>query len=364
MHLIAGGDAGGAKTHLLNLLTRLCREEEVTLVCLGDGILAEEAKARGLTVKILTGGFAACLRAVKDLARGADVLHCHGSRANLTGALAKKALACPVISTLHSDHRLDYLGRPLARCTYGVLNSWALRRMDALVCVSQAMKDRYAHRGFSRQRLYEIYNGVDFDAPLVSVDRQMWFARLGIPVTETDVVIGTAARFDPVKDLPTLLRGFAWAACREPRLKLVLAGSGAEEARLKELAESLNLADRVFFPGWVEDMEGFYASVDLTALSSLWETFPYAITDGARYRKPTVASAVGGIPELVENGVNGFLFAPGDAATLAEELVTMAEDGLRCRLGQALWEKASVQFSLTAAVQRQREIYLTISDGN
>ena len=57
MHLIAGGDAGGAKTHLLNLLTRLCREEEVTLICLGDGILAEEAKARGLTVKILTGSF-------------------------------------------------------------------------------------------------------------------------------------------------------------------------------------------------------------------------------------------------------------------------------------------------------------------
>ena len=127
---------------------------------------------------------------------------------------------------------------------------------------------------------------------------------------------------------------------------------------------SLNLTGRVFFPGWVEDMEGFYASVDLTALSSLWETFPYAITDGARYRKPTVASAVGGIPELVENGVNGFLFAPGDAATLAEALVTMADDTLRRRLGQALWEKASVQFSLTAAVQRQREIYLTISDGN
>jgi len=174
------------------------------------------------------------------------------------------------------------------------------------------------------------------------------------------VVIGTAARFSAVKDLATLLRGFALAAEGQPRLKLVLAGAGPEEERLRTLAKALGVEERVCFPGWLADTESLYAAVDVTALSSRSETFPYAITDGARYEKPAVATAVGGIPELIEDGVNGFLFAPGDAAALAKALERLTDEALRQKMGRALHEKAAANFSLAATGERQRKIYLSI----
>lgn len=124
---------------------------------------------------------------------------------------------------------------------------------------------------------------------------------------EGDVVAGIAARLHPVKDLPLLLRGFALAAAEVPQLKLVIAGSGPEEKALRRLAAELGLTGRVFFPGWVDDMEGFYASVDINVLTSRSETFPYAITDGARYARPVAATRVGGIPELIRHGETGLL---------------------------------------------------------
>lgn len=364
LHLIAGNDAGGAKTHLLNLLSQLQKSDTVTLACLGDGVLAREAGARGVDVRVVSGGFRAGLRAVKELAGAADVLHCHGSRANLTGALAKGELGCPVLSTIHSDHRLDYLGRPLARLSYGALNGWALRQMDGLVCVSKAMQELYARRGFDPERLHHIYNGVDFDRPTVELDRQRWFESLGFAVAPGDVVIGAAGRFHPVKDFSTLLRGFARAAEAAPELKLVLAGAGAEEERLRALAKELGMESRVCFPGWLGDMESFYAAVDVTALSSKSETFPYALTEGARYRKPAVATAVGGVPELIDQGVSGFLYPVGDADALAEALLRLTDDELRRSMGQALWERASRDFTLAAAGETQRRIYLSVLGEN
>ena len=164
-HLISGADAGGARTHVLSLLRELNKTEPVPLLTLGDGPLAREAAAEGLSRRVLLGGFASCLRQLGTLLsrERPDLLHCHGARANLTGALLKKRLSLRVISTVHSDWRLDYMGRPLARVGYGTLNAAALRRMDALVCVSDAMAERVRARGF--QRVFSVYNGADFSLP-------------------------------------------------------------------------------------------------------------------------------------------------------------------------------------------------------
>lgn len=363
LHLISGADAGGAKTHVLSLLRELNKQDGAALACLGDGVLAREARGAGLPVQILPERFFSSLDPVRALVRGQDILHCHGSRANLTGALLRPSLSCPVISTIHSDHRLDYLGRPAAGLVYGTLNAWALRRMDALVCVSEAMKDLYAGRGFPAKKLYFIYNGPDFSAPKVTVDREAYFRALGCSVGPEDVVVGAAVRLEPVKDLPTLLRGFQKAAQSCAGLKLVIAGTGPEEKRLRSLVKELELDGRVFLPGWLEDMDSFYAAIDITVLSSLSETFPYAVTEGARYGRPAVASRVGGVAALVEDGVNGFLFDPGDQNALAAALLRLTDSALRRDMGQALCRKAGEFFSLRAMAARQRDIYRQILAG-
>ncbi len=359
VHLISGGDAGGARTHVLRLLGELNKTGQAQLLCLGGGALADGARERGIPCETLTGGFFVQLRAAKRYIRsgGFDLVRCHGSRANLTAALLRPSLGVPVVSTIHSDHRLDYLHRPAARLVYGTLNALALRKMDALVCVSGAMREKYAARNFRRGRLFSVYNGADMDAPRSKMRREDFLAAHGIPAAPGDILAGTAARFDAVKDLSTMLRGFAAAAKEEPQLRLILAGAGAEEEMLRALAKELGVSDRVHFTGWLDDTEALYASLDICLLTSLSETFPYALTDAAKYRVPVIATAVGGVPELVENGVHGLLVAPGDTAALASDILTLSRDpALREKLGTALCDRTAKEFSLSAMALREKEI--------
>ena len=263
-----------------------------------------------------------------------------------------------MVSTIHSDYRLDYMGRPLAAATYGVLNVLALRRIKYHVGVSDAMRDLLISRRFPRETTFAIYNGLDFSREPKRHDRAAFCARVGANVAPGDIVVGAAARLDPVKDLATLVRGFAAAREGHPELKLIIAGEGPERPALEALAEELGVRGAVTLAGWLDDMEEFYSALDINTLSSLSETFPYALTEGAAYRLPTVASAVGGIPRLIEDGKTGFLFAPGDWEKLGARLAQLASDpGLRERLGAAVHERAARELSVEATCREQRAVY-------
>ena len=360
IHLISGGDTGGAKTHVHSLLQNLSRGMDITLVCFRDGPFAREAAELGIETRVCSGGFFSALREVRRMIaeEGFELVHTHGSRANLAGAILRSTCGRPVVSTIHSDYRLDYMGRPLAAATYGVLNVLALRRIKYHVGVSDAMRDLLISRRFPRETTFAIYNGLDFSREPKRHDRAAFCARVGANVAPGDIVVGAAARLDPVKDLATLVRGFAAAREGHPELKLIIAGEGPERQALEALAEELGVRGAVTLAGWLDDMEEFYSALDINALSSLSETFPYALTEGAAYRLPTVASAVGGIPRLIEDGKTGFLFAPGDWEKLGARLAQLASDpGLRERLGAAVHERAAREFSVEATCREQRAVY-------
>ena len=278
----------------------------------------------------------------------------------MVGALLRRSTGLPVVSTIHSDYRLDYMGRPLSRLTFGTINAWALRHLDYRIGVSDAMVDLLISRGFPPDRFYAIYNGIDFTPPPAQGERLPYLRSLGVDADEDSVVVGIAARLNPVKDMATLVRGYA-AACRTcPRLRLVIAGEGPEREKLGALAQELGV--NVTFAGWISGgMDQFYSALDINALTSLSETFPYALTEGARFRLATVASAVGGIPDLIDSGVNGCLFQPGDWQTLGEHLAALgSNDTLRRQLGEKLYEKASSKFSIQKTVDTQLHIYQEI----
>ena len=360
IHLISGGDTGGAKTHVHSLLQNLSRGMDITLVCFRDGPFAREAAELGIETRVCSGGFFSALREVRRMIaeEGFELVHTHGSRANLAGAILRSTCGRPVVSTIHSDYRLDYMGRPLAAATYGVLNVLALRRIKYHVGVSDAMRDLLISRRFPRETTFAIYNGLDFSREPKRHDRAAFCARVGANVAPGDIVVGAAARLDPVKDLATLVRGFAAATEGHPEPKLIIAGEGPERPALEALAEELGVRGAVTLAGWLDDMDEFYSALDINTLSSLSETFPYALTEGAAYRLPTVASAVGGIPRLIEDGKTGFLFAPGDWEKLGARLAQLASDpGLRERLGAAVHERAAREFSVEATCREQRAVY-------
>ncbi len=364
VHMISGGDVGGAKTHVLTLLQGLNKTQNVKLVCFKKGDFSDEAEALGVPTEVVeTGNVFAAARSVRNIVEtmNADVLHCHGARANLIGTMLRGKISAPVVTTVHSDYRLDYLGRPLGRLTFGTINTIALRFMDYYVGVSDFMGDLLISRGFDPQRIYSIYNGVDFACETAPGDRADFLRSLGMENCEDCVVYGIAARLSAVKDVGTLIRGFGLAAKDNPKIRLVIAGDGEQRAELERLAENCCPAGSYVFAGWVSDMNAFYGALDVNTLTSLSETFPYALTEGARMHCATIASRVGGVPYLIEDGVCGLLFEAKDAETLAKHIRLLAEnDALRTKLGEALYEKAKREYSLDATVRRQIEIYESI----
>ena len=362
IHLISGGDSGGAKTHVLSLLQNLNKTITAQLVCFRDGPFAEEARSMGIPTMICGGNNIPHLR--RELAAyirqgGYQLIHCHGSRANMIGALLRKPTGLPVVSTVHSDYKLDYMGRPFARLTFGAINAWALRHLDYRIGVSDAMVDLLIDRGFPPDRFYAIYNGIDFTPAPSQGDRLAYLRGLGADVEENSVVVGIAARLNPVKDMSTLIRGFAEGHKSCPRLRLVIAGDGEERQKLGDLAKELGVEKEVTFAGWISGgMDRFYSALDINALTSLSETFPYALTEGARFHLATVATAVVGIPYLIDQDVNGYLFTPGDWQTLGRYLAALGnEDALRREMGEKLYEKASAKFSIQSTVDTQLHIY-------
>ena len=362
IHLISGGDSGGAKTHVLSLLQNLNKTITAQLVCFRDGPFAEEARAMGIPTMICGGNNIPHLRReLADYIRegGYQLIHCHGSRANMIGALLRKPTGLPVVSTVHSDYKLDYMGRPFARLTFGAINAWALRHLDYRIGVSDAMVDLLIDRGFPPDRFYAIYNGIDFTPAPSQGERLAYLRGLGADVEENSVVVGIAARLNPVKDMSTLIRGFAEGHKSCPRLRLVIAGDGEERQKLEDLAKELGVEKEVTFAGWISGgMDRFYSALDVNALTSLSETFPYALTEGARFHLATVATAVGGIPYLIDQDVNGYLFTPGDWQTLGRYLAALGNgDALRREMGEKLYEKASAKFSIQSTVDTQLHIY-------
>lgn len=367
IHLISGGDSGGARTHVHLLLKHLNQDMEALLVCFMDGPFARDARDLGIPTLVIEKNAVAALKQLRELicGDGFDLIHCHGSRGNLMGAILGRLCGVPVVSTVHSDPKIDYLGRPWARISYGTLNAFALRRMDFLVGVSDAMRELLISRRFRPNRVFAIYNGIEFGdfSKRCPDERKKLFARVGLDADEDSIVVGIAARFHPVKDLPTLLRAFALAYREHPELRLLIAGDGEQRESLLTLARELGIERVTCFAGWLEDTDEFYRSIDINTLTSLSETFPYALTEGARAKLPTVASRVGGVPLLIRHGENGLLFEAGDYETLGAQLAELAGSrDLRERLGQALYDRASREFSAAATAKKQEEIYARILD--
>lgn len=365
IHLIGGGDVGGAKTHVLTLISHLSRDIEVVLVPFRDGEFAEDARKMGIDVRVIhSKNPLNDLMKLKNLiiSEDFDVVHCHGAKANVMGALVRKLCKKPVVTTVHSDYRLDYMGSPLKQYTNGALNTVSLRCLDGYIGVTDNFTDMLIDRGFDPYHVYTIYNGLDFDyTPCPKMSREEYLTSLGMSFDENTVVCGIAARLHPVKDIGTIVRAMARLRESCPNLRLIIAGDGEQMSELRAQVKSCRLEERVFFAGWVTDMDTYLGAIDINLLSSLSESFPYSVLEAVRAGCTMVTSSVGGMPVLIDHGANGFLFTPRDDAALAEHLKYLYENPTERRtMAERLYEKASRLYSLENMAKTQLGIYESV----
>jgi polysaccharide pyruvyl transferase CsaB len=362
IHLIGGGDEGGAKSHVLQLIKELGKTIEVTLVSYRKGPFHNDAVAMGIDARIIrTGNIILDLKRTLELVRSGkyDIIHSHGAKANMMAAIIKGITGIPVVTTVHSDYRLDYMHSLLKRFSFGVINAIALRRIEYHVSVSNNFKEMLISRGFNPQRIYSVYNGIPFDNEIPPCTREAFFERFKVPFPLDCVLIGIMARLHPVKDHETFLRAAAEVVKVNPRARFLISGPGDDMMpQLKQFAEKLGISSYVYFTGMVDRPYDFFQTIDINVLTSISESFPYVILEGARFARATVSTHVGGLGDLIESGFNGYLVQPRDWKRLGSHLTELSlDEEKRLLMGNQLKEKAEREFSIRNMCQTQLSIY-------
>ncbi len=361
VHMIGGGDEGGAKSHVLSLVKALGQHLDVSLVSFRTGPFHNDAVALGIDAyAISTTGLWSDVRKTLEIVRKSpcDLLHAHGAKGNLVGLIVRSLTGIPMITTVHSDYRLDYMHSLPKRLTYGSINTVALRKIRHHVSVSENFREMLTDRGFDPQHIHSVYNGIPFDDEIPACSRAEFFAKYQIPFPEDCLLIGIMARLHPVKDHETFLRAAAKVAAKFPMARFLIGGPGDLLTQLERLASALGIREKVCFAGMITPPFDAFQNLDINVLTSLSESFPYVILEGARFAVPTVSSRVGGLGDLFRQGENGYLFEPRDVDALAGFLNTLCGDAaLRHTMGCAMYETAKARFSLESMCDTQLSIY-------
>jgi glycosyltransferase involved in cell wall biosynthesis len=236
---------------------------------------------------------------------------------------------------------------------YRWLNRVAHGIAEAVVVNSEALR-RHLSEEYSIPpgKIFTCYNGIDTTVFHPGPRAEVAGLKAASPV------IGTVCVLRAEKNLPLLLEAFEEVARNRDDIRLMIVGSGPEETALRALAASLNIAEKCVFHPSTPDVARILSAIDIFVLPSLSEGLSNALMEAMACGCCVISSAVGGNPELVQDGVTGLLFPSRDRGALAGQLAEVIGDAERRRkLGTAASARMNREFSLTRAVEKMQEIY-------
>jgi glycosyltransferase involved in cell wall biosynthesis len=345
-HVTLGLEMGGQEKLLVEMARHRDQERfDVEVIVLGRrGLLADEIEGLGVPVTALAAGEGVRPGLVARLAwhfwrRGTHAVHTHDERPHIHATPAAWLAGVPrVVHTRHSQ------GAKLSPRQTKVVNALA-RLTDRFVCVSRDGLKRALVSGLPRSRVMLLWNGIDLSR----------FRATG-PVPQGPVV--TVARLSPEKDVANLVRATSLIAEKEPGVRVLVAGDGPCMADLRRESSDRRLAGVLEFLGVVRDIPPLLARAGVFVLPSLSEGVSLTLLEAMACGLPVVATAVGGSPEAVEDGVTGLLVPPADPAALAAAILRVWRDPeLARRLGAAGRRRAERHFDVVRMVRAYEGLY-------
>ncbi|TCI04429.1 glycosyltransferase [Corallincola luteus] len=338
MHLIDSGGLYGAEQMLLGLVRR-CNQLGIkaTIVSVGDVGVAEKpletaAKAAGLPLVCLrmkNGLNFSGAKKIVQLAKshGADLLHSHGYKFNILLGLLPRRWRLPCLTTVHG-----YVHSPLGSrmWCYEWLDRKMLPRLEQVVFVSEQTLQHPRVRGLKLANANVIANGL---AP--PTQRPADMTPLANPeiakfVADSEFLILAVGRLSREKGFDTLLAAFAQLHSNHPHARLLIVGDGGQRAALESQVAALQLADAVLLPGFSEQVASVLAQAQLFVMPSLTEGLPMALLEAMAAEIPIIASAVGGIPQVLNDGECGELVPATDVCALQATMEKLMDDPARC----------------------------------
>ncbi len=328
------------------------------------GVIAEDLMRRGVPVRIL--GLASYYNPLRlgDLARMIDqerfdIVHTHGYFAGTFARLALLLRRGPAV--IHHIHTTDQRFKARNRRMEAFLS----RRSDRVVCVSRAV-GRFAaeNLGVAPQKIRVVHNTA-FAEPDHSAARAGTAHDILSRLSPGDFMVLSIASLTPNKGHEVLLSALAELAPRHEQIKSVIVGEGAGRQALETRIGEMGLGSRVMLAGVRQDVLPFLQRADVVVLCTVGrEGLSVALIEGAAAGRPLVGSDIGGIPEVIEHGENGYLFRPGDSRELARSLERLVNDpDLRLRMGQRSRSLYQERFSRETMIGQIEQIYDEVLQG-
>lgn len=325
LQLIAPAHFGGAERVVLNLAESIDRSRFNVVVGsfvnarFPDNEFVARMKERGIPHTIFwlrrTLDVDNIPRVVRFIrATGAGIVHTHGYRSDIVGLIAARLASRPVIATIHGFVPIDSRLRLYEQC-----DRFALRFFDRVLPVSDQIGEVLSRSGVKRERITTIRNAVSTGGG----------AGPAVPLARCDgkFVIGIVGRLSPEKNIPAFLEIAGELSAKHHHLRFVVVGDGPERDCLEGMTIRLGLGGKVIFTGFVEEMERVYSSLDMLVIASSTEGIPLTVLEAMKHGIPVVSTRVGGIPEVIDHGIDGLIVDAGDTGALCRAVETLVLDG-------------------------------------
>lgn len=284
-----------------------------------------------------------------------DLIHTHDPHSNTMIGMGRSRWPCACVASAYGWWDGPF---PLRRTVYQWLErEFALHHFDRVITVSEHMKGRILRGPTPAERVRVIHTGLDLSAVQTGGDGPAFRTRLGIPLDAW--VIGTVSRVSAEKGHHCLLEAVARLLEMHPSVHLLICGDGPARSQLEEQAAHLGLQDRVTFAGFIDDLYGALAAMDIFAQPSVeQEGFPTSVLEAQAAGLPIVASDIGGTSETLEPETTGILVKPGDVESLATALRTLlASPGRSRTMGAAARNWVETNFTLERMIQQVSDTY-------
>jgi len=365
VHLMASPFVGGPERQVLGLAEALRPQCETVFLSFAERGLSRpflaEAAADGFQTVCLKENAPHIFRAAREVIGWlrrlkADVLCCSGYKPDLIGWLAARRAGVPVVAIAHG-----WTAATLKVRVSEALDRWVMRRMDAVVCVSEAQAVKVRRAGVPADRSPVIRNAIRAEGfgpadPACREELQKLFPE------RRERIIAAAGRLSPEKGFDQLIDAAALVVARDPRVGFVLFGEGPLRDNLTKRIAERGLQGRFLLAGFRSDLARVLPVCDLAVSSSHTEGLPVVVLEEMAAGLPVVATAVGGTPEVVEDGVTGWLVPPSDAAALARRMTDVLASPESARaMGLAGRRRVTTHFTFAAMAEGYLGLFRAIT---
>jgi len=285
-----------------------------------------------------------------------DLIHTHGYRADVLGIFLARLLGLPVISTCHG-----FISNDLHLTLYNRLDLFILRFARKIIAVSESIKSSLIKSGIKESSVTLIQNAVNGSYSVEAHTRNRKTKRKYCGMTEDDFVVGYVGRLSEEKGVGHLIEAIALLNKSGIPAKLLIIGEGPQRIELADRVKRANLEEKVFFTGFQDDVECWLSAMDVFTLPSLTEGTPVSLLEAMACGIPVVATAVGGVPQVIDSGKNGVLVSPGNPQDIKEAVQLLYKsEKLRNGLSGEAQKTINSQYNIEEWTRRIESEYLKL----